>query len=129
MITIIGRIAADAQVKTASEGRQVVIFTVAQNERFRVKGSDEVKQVVTYFNCSYWKKTAIASHLLKGVLVEVSGKVGVNAWKDAKGEPRASLTLHVQNIQLHGKDGKGETAAVTQDQPADSVDEVDDLPF
>ncbi|MGN7785859.1 single-stranded DNA-binding protein [Niabella sp. 22666] len=129
MITIIGRIAADAQVKTVSEGRQVVTFTIAQNERFRVKDSNEVKQVVTYFNCSYWLKTTIASHLQKGVLVEVSGRVGVNAWKDAKGEPRASLTLHVQNIQLHGKAGKGETTPAPQDQPADSLDEVDDLPF
>lgn len=129
MITIIGRIAADAQVKTVNEGRQVVTFTIAQNERFRVKGSNEVKQVVTYFNCSYWLKTTIASHLLKGVLVEVSGRVGVNSWKDAKGEPRAGLTLHVQNIQLHGKAGKGETTPAPQDQPADSLDEVDDLPF
>lgn len=129
MITIIGRIAADAQIKTVSEGRQVVTFTIAQNERFRVKGSDEVKQVVTYFNCSYWKKTTIASHLQKGVLVEVSGRVGVNAWKDAKGDPRASLNLHVQNIQLHGKAGKADGTHEQQEQPADSLDEVDDLPF
>ncbi len=129
MITVVGRIAADAQIKVVSEGREVVTFPIGQNERFRVKGSEEVKQVVTYFNCSYWVKTAIARHLQKGVLVEVSGRVGVNAWKDPKGEARASLTLHVQHIQLHGKAVKSESIPASNDQPADSAQEVDDLPF
>ncbi len=129
MITVVGRIAVDAQVKVVSEGREVVTFTVAQNERFRVKDSDEVKQVVTYFNCSYWGKNTIVPYLQKGVLVELAGRVGVNAWKDPKGEARASLTLHVQNIQLHSKAVKPDSVPASNDQAADSAQEVDDLPF
>lgn len=129
MITVIGRITADAQVKTVSEGREVVIFTIAQNERFRVKGSDEVKQVVNYFNCSYWMKTGIAKHLQKGVLVEAAGRIGVNAWIDQQGEARANLTLHVQSIQLHSKASKADDMPAGKDQPSDSAEEVDDMPF
>jgi single-strand DNA-binding protein len=129
MITVIGRITADAQIKTVSKGREVVTFTIAHNERFRIKGSDEIKQVVNYFNCSYWLKTGIAKHLQKGVLVEVTGRIGLNAWKDQQGEARATLTLHVQSIQLHSKASKMEEATSAKDQPADSVEEVDDLPF
>lgn len=129
MITVIGRITADAQVKTVSEGRQVVTFTIAQNERFRVKGSDEIKQVVNYFSCSYWMKTGIAKHLQKGVLVEAAGRIGVNAWIDQNGEARASLNIHVQSIHLHSKASKMDEVTSAQDQPADSVEEVDEIPF
>ena len=129
MITVIGRITADAQVKTVSEGRQVVTFTIAQNERFRVKGSDEIKQAVNYFSCSYWMKTGIAKHLQKGVLVEAAGRIGVNAWIDQNGEARASLSMHVQSIQLHSKASKTDEVISAQDQPADSVEEVDEIPF
>jgi single-strand DNA-binding protein len=122
MITVIGRITADAQVKTVSEGRQVVTFTIAQNERFRVKGSDEIKQVVNYFSC-------IAKHLQKGVLVEAAGRIGVNAWIDQNGEARASLNMHVQSIQLHSKASKMDEVTSAQDQPADSVEEMDEIPF
>jgi single-strand DNA-binding protein len=129
MITVIGRITADAQVKTVSEGRQVVTFTIAQNERFRVKGSDEIKQVVNYFSCSYWMKPGIAKHLQKGVLVEAAGRIGVNAWIDQNGEARASLNMHVQSIQLHSKASKMDEVTSAQDQPADSVEEMDEIPF
>jgi len=129
MITVIGRITADAQVKTVGKGREVVTFTIAQNDRFMVKGSDEIKQVVNYFNCSYWMKTGIARYLQKGVLVEAAGRVGANAWKDQQGEARASLTLHIQSIQLHSKASDADEATSAKDQPTDSADEVDDLPF
>ena len=129
MITVIGRITADAQVKTVSEGRQVVTFTIAQNERFRVKGSDEIKQVVNYFSCSYWMKPGITKHLQKGVLVEAAGRIGVNAWIDQNGEARASLNMHVQSIQLHSKASKMDEVTSAQDQPADSVEEMDEIPF
>lgn len=129
MITVIGRITADAQVKAVGEGREVLTFTIAQNDHFKVKGSDEIKQVVNYFNCSYWLKTGIAKHLQKGVLLEVTGRIGVNAWKDHQGEARANLTLHVQRIRLHSKASKIDVATSAKDQPADSVEEVEDLPF
>ena len=90
----------------------MVNFTVAQNSRFKVKGSDEVKQVTNYFNCAYWMGTGIAAHLKKGILVETAGRIGLNAWQNASGEARASLTMHVQHIQLHGKAKATDATAV-----------------
>lgn len=103
MNTIIGRITADAQVKKVGEGREVVTFTVAQNDRYKAKGAEEVTEHVNYFNCSYWLGTGVARHLKKGILVEANGRIGLEVWNDAKGEARGALTLHVQNVQLHSK--------------------------
>ena len=103
MNTIIGRITADAQVKKVSEGREVVTFTIAQNDRYRAKGAEEVPQSVNYFICSYWLGTGVAQHLKKGMLVEANGRIGLDIWNDAKGEARGALTLHVQTLLLHSK--------------------------
>ncbi len=103
MNTIIGRITADAQVKEVSEGREVVTFTIAQNDRYKVKGAQEMTESVNYFNCSYWMGTGVATHLKKGMLVEANGRIGLDVWKDGEGEARGALTLHVQSLQLHSK--------------------------
>jgi len=59
--------------------------------------------------------------------VEAVGRIGLNAWKNADGEARASLTLHVQNVQLHGKAGittqgtqRSETCGTESNQKEDS---------
>lgn len=125
MQTVVGRLTADAKIATLEDGRNVVNFTIAQNERFKVKGADEVKQVTSYYNCSYWMGTGIAPHLKKGTLVEAAGRVGINAWQGADGNAKASLTLHVQYIQLHGKAGKPVQAADTTAEETNNQD----LPF
>lgn len=124
MQTIIGRLTANATIKETKDGRKLVAFTIAQNERFKVKGSDEVKQVTNYFNCSYWIATGIADHLKKGILVEATGRVGLNLWNNMDGEAKASLTLHVQHIQLHGKSGNIHNEA----EPVNETEKAD-LPF
>lgn len=127
MQTIIGRLTADATIATLEDGRTVVGFTIAQNDRFKVKGSDEVKQVTNFYQCAYWMGTGIAAHLKKGMLVEAVGRVGVNAWQGADGTAKARLTLHVQHIQLHGK-AKAATAGSEEPAP-ESQSEKDNLPF
>lgn len=127
MQTIIGRLTADATIATLEDGRTVVNFTIAQNDRFKVKGSDEVKQLTNYYNCAYWMGTGIASHLKRGMLVEAAGRICVNAWQGADGTAKARLTLHVQYIQLHGK---AKTAAQNTEEPApETQSEKEDLPF
>jgi single-strand DNA-binding protein len=65
MQSIFGRLTANAAIKQTNDGRQLVVFSIAQNNRFKVKGSGEVKQVTNYFNCSYWLGTGIAKDLKK----------------------------------------------------------------
>lgn len=126
MQTVIGNVTADAKVNQTSDGRNVVNFTLALNDRFKVKGSDEVKQVTNYYSCSYWMGTGIAPHIKKGSLVEVAGRIGVNAWEDKEGKAKADLTLHVQFIRLHGK-AKNSVATTPEMEPAEAAG--DDLPF
>ncbi|MGC4234576.1 MAG: single-stranded DNA-binding protein [Niabella sp.] len=127
MQTVVGRLTANATIATLEDGRQVVNFTIAQNDRFKVKGSDEVKQVTNYYNCAYWMGTGITAHLQKGTLIEAAGRVGVSAWQGADGTAKARLTLHVQYIRLHGK-AKGSAVEEAVNEPS-TTEPADDLPF
>ncbi len=129
-MNIIGRLTKDADVRTTSQDKKVVNFSMAINDSYRNKQGEKVVQT-TYFDCSYWLAPAIANYLTKGTLVEVEGRVGVNAWLNKEGEAKANLTLHVNQIKFHG--GKGQAtreeklAEKTTSPQAEKVS--DDLPF
>lgn len=135
---IVGRLTADAKINTVKDGRQVVNFSVAVNDSYKPKGSDQPVKVTNYFNCSYWKTSAIAKHLIKGTLVEIYGRLGINAWTNAEGEAKANLNFHVNSIKLHGKPNASETPIIrvegmenrTALSNADEIKEpLEDLPF
>lgn len=133
---ITARVTADAKVNTLKDERQVVNFNVAVNDNYKTKGSNELRKVTNYFQCSYWLNSNIAQFLTKGTLVELTGRIGVNAYNNLQGEPKASLTFHVNNIKLHGKgnsipenaqDSPNENEMVGEAESNESA--KDDLPF
>lgn len=130
---IVGRLTADAQVTTVKNEKKVVNFSVAVNDSYKPKGSEQPVKVTTYFNCSYWINAAIAEHLTKGTLVELYGRISANAWTNAEGEAKASLNFHVNSIKLHGK-AKGaaysnEDAAAPATKTGAITAPIEDLPF
>jgi single-strand DNA-binding protein len=137
MQVLIGRVTADAKVTTLTDERQVTNFSIAINDSYKTKEGGPVK-LTTFINCSYWVNPAVASYLKKGTLVELTGRLGVNAYNDLKGEAKATITLHVNNIKLHG----GTKMETSQSAPqaigkknriaktAEEITEpIDDLPF
>ena len=130
---IIGRVTADATVSETKAGKKVVNFSIAINDTYKTKGSDEVQKIVTYVNCSYWINPGVAAYLTKATLVECTGRVGANAWTNKEGEVKASLTFHVNSIKLHGRSAGGnETSAPVvpmNTAPAAVLGVADDLPF
>ena len=123
---ITGRITKDAVVNATKNGREVVNFSIAINDSYRTKDSNEIKKVTTYVNCAYWISSSVAKHLTKGTLVELYGRIGVNTYISLQGEPKATLTFHVNNIKLLGKATYKEANAVHENNAAEPSD---DLPF
>ena len=98
---IVGRITKDAVVNQLKDERKVVNFSLAVNDYFKPRNSEEGIKITTYVNCSYWISTKIANRLIKGTLAEVNGRIYVNAYLGADGEAKASLNCHVNNIKIH----------------------------
>lgn len=130
-MNITGRLTRDAEVRTTSQQKQVVNFSVATNDSYRNKQGERIEQT-TYFDCSYWITPNVARLLTKGTLVELSGRVSTRAWTGNDGEPRAGLNFHTSNIKLHGSSRK--TEAVQNTAQAESKGFIaqeteDNLPF
>jgi single-strand DNA-binding protein len=129
-MNIIGRLTRDAEVRTTSQEKQVVNFSIAINENYCNKQGEQVAQT-TYFDCAYWITPKLAPYLTKGVLVELTGRVSARAWIGKNGEAHSGLNFHTSQIKLHGVSKRTD---ITQTQPSDFggaqyQNAADDLPF
>lgn len=122
------RLTGDAKLTTLKNDRQVVNFSVAINDSYKAKGSNEPTKIVTYVQCDYWVNPGVARYLTKGTLVELQGRVGVNDYTGKDGEAKAALTFHVNTIKLHGKRNTNDEIPVKANAEA-VVEPTDDLPF
>ena len=121
----------DAEVRTTSQDKQVVNFSVAINDSYRNKQGERIEQT-SYFDCSYWITPNVAKLLTKGTLVELSGRVSTRAWTGNDGEQRAGLNFHTSQIKLHGGSKRAETVQATEKLESNKTAEqgtADDLPF
>ncbi|MFH6967243.1 single-stranded DNA-binding protein [Flavobacterium sp. FlaQc-28] len=125
-MNITGRLTRDAEVRTTSQQKQVVNFSVAINDSYRNKQGERIEQT-TYFDCSYWITPNVAKILTKGSLVELSGRVTARAWTGNDGEAHAGLNFHTFQIKLHGGGKKSETVQATLETATKETE--DDLPF
>ncbi|MFT4093245.1 MAG: single-stranded DNA-binding protein [Niabella sp.] len=125
-MNIIGRLTRDAAVRTLSNNKQVVNFSVAVNDSYKNKQGERVEQTA-YFDCSYWKTPKVANMLTKGLLVELTGRVSARAWVGKDGEPKAGLNFHISNIKPLTGGRKTEAAQATTE--ANNNKAADDLPF
>jgi single-strand DNA-binding protein len=66
----------------------------------------------------------IAEWLKKGNLIEITGRLTVNAYTDMQGEAKGSLNCHVDSIKVHQHVKQDATKA-----EAKKEEPVDDLPF
>lgn len=127
---ITGRIVKDASVFKLKENREVVNFTIAVNDSYKPKDSNELKKVVTYIQCSYWLSSKSAQWLKKGTLVELFGRIGINVYIGSDSDAHGSLTFHTSHIKIlaFAKNGQ-RTPQVSTGVKASSEKEPDDLPF
>ena len=127
---ITGRIVKDASVFNLKENREVVNFSIAVNDSYKPKGSDEVKKIVTYIECSYWLSAKSAQWLKKGAMVELFGRIGQNVYIGNDGQAHGSLTFHTSHIKIlaFAKE-QTQTPQAGTEAKTGSQKEPDDLPF
>ena len=123
-MVLIGRLTKDAVVAQLKDERKVVNFTLAVNDYYKPKNSDKGVTVTTYINCAYWISPVIAALLKKGSLVEITGRLYVNAYTNMQGEAIGSLNCHADSIKIHQQ-----MKADTKQGEAKKKEPVDDLPF
>ena len=114
IITVIGNLTADPELRFTQSGVAVAGFTIASTPRTFDRQSNEWKDGEALFmRCSIWRDAAenVASSLEKGARVVAQGRLKQRSFTDKEGNNRTSIELDVDEI---GPSLKYATADVTK---------------
>lgn len=102
VITIIGNLTQDPELRFTPSGAAVANFTVASTPRQFDRQSNEWKDGETLFmRCSVWREAAenVAESLTRGTRVIVSGRLVSRSWEDKEsGQKRSVMEMQVDEV-------------------------------
>ena len=101
IITVVGNLTADPELRYTNSGNAVANFTVASTPRQFDKQSGEWKDGEALFlRCNLWRQTAenVAESLAKGARVIVQGRLKQRSFETKDGEKRTVVELEVDEI-------------------------------
>jgi len=114
VITVVGNLTGDPELRYTQNGLAVANFTVASTPRTFDRQANEWKDGDALFlRCSVWREFAehVASSLTKGSRVIVQGRLKMRGYETKEGEKRTSTELEVDEI---GPSLRYATAQVTR---------------
>lgn len=141
VITVIGRLAFDPELRFTDGGKPVARFRIAVERLYK-------KDAVSYFDCETWNKPAenLCNHKKKGDELGVTGELVSEPWQDKDGNKRQGIKIVASRIDwLRNKQDSqsrpAEAAPVYDSRPMDSyqdpgainqphgVPDYDQIPF
>lgn len=129
IITVIGNLTNDPELRFNPSGSAVANFTVASTPKTFDRNSNEFKDGETLFlRCSVWRETAenVAESLTKGMRIIVSGRLKSRSYETKEGEKRTVIELEVDeigpslrfaNAKVNRTQRNGEPAASARNNP------------
>lgn len=101
VITVIGNLTADPELRWTGNGAAVAGFTIASTPRTYDRNSGEWKDGESLFlRCSVWREAAenVAESLRKGMRVIAQGRLVQRSYETKEGERRTVVELQVDEI-------------------------------
>lgn len=101
VITVVGNLTADPELRFTPAGAAVANFTVASTPRTFDRNSNEWKDGDALFmRCNIWREAAenVAESLTRGARVVVTGRLRQRSYETREGEKRTVVELEVDEI-------------------------------
>jgi single-strand DNA-binding protein len=101
VITVVGNLTADPELRFTPSGAAVASFTVASTPRTFDRQSNEWKDGEALFlRCSIWRQAAenVAESLTRGARVVVTGRLKQRSFETREGEKRTVIELDVDEV-------------------------------
>jgi len=101
IITVVGNLTDDPELRFTPSGAAVANFTVASTPRTFDKNSNEwVDQEAMFLRCSIWRQAAenVAESLQRGMRVVVQGRLKARTYETREGEKRTVFEIEVDEI-------------------------------
>ncbi len=135
LVVLTGRLTADPELKTTTNGIPVTTFSIAVNRNYRA-GEE---QQTDFINIVAWRQRAefITKYFKKGSMIGIEGSIQTRRYQDKNGNNRTAFEVVVNNAQFveskrEGAAPAGEPAAFSNADASDFAEiggMDDDLPF
>lgn len=134
-VALMGRLAADPELKETQSGTSVVSFRVACDRSYCKAGQE---RQTDWINCVAWRSTAefICKYFRKGQLVALQGSLQTRSYTDKDGNKRKAVEVVVSQANFCNKkddtDNKNTYSKEPDILPDEGYEETpseDDLPF
>lgn len=95
VITIMGRLTKDVELRRTSSGVAVASFTISCDRDFGQSGEKETD----FIDCTAWRQTGefVSKHFSKGKMIVVSGRLQIRKWTDKDGNKRSTAEVVADN--------------------------------
>lgn len=137
-VTLIGRLAADPELRQTGEGTNVTNFTLAVTRPYSGKESEAQTD---WIDIVAWRHTAefVCKYFQKGSPIIVEGTIQTRMWEDKAGQKRKTVEILAESVEFVPR-VKGESSTVNERpavQPAEKAkatidvqaENDDELPF
>lgn len=103
-VSISGNLTRDADVQSTGNGKKVIRFTVAVDEKWKNISTGEWEDHANFFDCvgfgDRWEK--LSNYLEKGTKVAISGKLRWSQW-ESDGQKRSKVEIIANDLEFLGK--------------------------
>lgn len=98
-VQLIGRLGADAEIRTTNQGTKVSTLNLATNERMKL-GSGEWKEVTQWHQCVVWGELnkVVEKYGKKGNQLLVTGSLSYREYVDSSGAKKQTTEIKVNEI-------------------------------
>lgn len=128
-VSIMGRLCADPEIRTTSNGVEVTSFAIAVDRTFTPKGQEKQTD---FIDCVAWRNTAlfINRYFRKGEMIAITGELQTRTYEDKNKNKRK-----VTEVIINKADFCGSKKQSTEELPPPAFDPVtaefneNDLPF
>jgi len=102
IVTLMGRLTADPELKTTNSGLSYCRFTVAVDRDFTKQGAEKQAD---FINCVAWRQTAefLTRYFSKGSLIAIKGSIQTGSYTDNSGNKRYTTDVVVDNVYFTGE--------------------------
>jgi single-strand DNA-binding protein len=102
MVTLIGNLGSDPELKYTNSGAAVCTFNIATSEKWKDKSTGEGQERTEWHRIVVWAAQAesCAKYLQKGAQVFINGKIQSRKWKDDSGQENSITEIAATNVKF-----------------------------
>lgn len=124
VVAIMGRLVADPELRTTTQGQSVCSFRIACDRSYAQQGQE---RQADFIDIVAWRQQAefVSKYFQKGSMIAVEGSLQTRQYQDKQGSNRTAVEVVANNISFAGaKRQDGQNAPSYEQQTANHVQQA-----